>query len=553
MALYKYTLPSGSEFSLNAPDGTTQAQADLIFYEQVAAGTFVGYRVGDSLNRPEEALSNFGLTRLERGTAGVDDRTLLAIIQNLPLVSTLPNLNGVVANSVTQADVILAKEGLGPSAIGPLSPPQVQTILGQTLATVDQPSTELTQAKGLGAYGLNALQLERACYLKPGTVDRYLGGVASNTFSNPANFKEVLGTPGIWTGKDGVTSADMLLASPELQAKVQTTLMQNSYKTLVSAGAIAPKTPAASQPYTGAGQVYSSSQTLVATTALTVIASGLGYNGSNTLFSDFSGLFRTAPPSGSNIVNQIPGGDITTLASGAISSTAGAVAAVGQVNSVNSALTAASAVTTAVNQDIGALVATSSKVGTAVTTAWAQGTKVLDDPKAAADRLLAGAQDQANSLITNIEGQVRTAADTARNQATALVDQGKQAMDNLAKAAKNAVAFADTKLSSLVAGVKKAAAFSNTVDRTTVDAAITRVIGSDKIPSPKFELPNLASLGVTQDIAKAQEIIKQAQATSTAIINQGQQLYAQATAVGNQAQAAVNTAQNQINIITPRG
>lgn len=538
MSIFKYTLPSGSEFVLEAPSGTTQAEADKIFYEQVASGAFVGYRVGDSLTHPVSALTNFGLTRLERGTAGVDDKTLLAVIQNLPVVGTVPTLTTVpVANPVTQADVVLAKSGLGPKAIGSLSSPQVQTLLGQLAASTAQDAELLTQEKGLGLFGLNALQLERAGYLKPGTVDRYLGGPAVNTFSNPDNFVATLQSPSVWTGKDGITSAELLQADADKQNMIQQNLMQESYATLVANGTIKPAVTEATQPSVSTGQVYSTSQTLVATTALTVIAAGLGYNGSNTLFADFANLFKTSSP---DIATQVPGGDVTTLASGAIASTAGAFAAVGQVNDVNSAVTAANKVTTAVNQDIGALVTTSSKVGTSVTTAWSKGEGALANPGAISDKLLAGAEDKAKALYSNVEGQAKAALDGAKAQAEALVAQGKQAIDNIAKSAKNAVAFADTKLSSLVAGVKKAAAFNNTVDRSTVDTATTRIIGSEKIPSPTYELPNLQSLGITQDIAKAQEILKTAQNTGTAIVNQGQALYNQGTQIAGQAQGQFN-------------
>ena len=50
MSQFKYTLPSGAEFTLQAPADTTQAQADLIFYSQVAAGAVAGFTVGQSIS-----------------------------------------------------------------------------------------------------------------------------------------------------------------------------------------------------------------------------------------------------------------------------------------------------------------------------------------------------------------------------------------------------------------------------------------------------------------------------------------------------------------------
>ena len=531
MSIFKYTLPSGSEFVVDAPTGTTQAQADKIFYEQVASGAFVGYRIGDSLTSAETALTNFGLTRLQRGTAGVDDQTLLAVIQNLPIVESVPTLTSVpVVNPVSQADFITTKAGLGPRAIGPLSSTQVQTIMAQIAATVAQPADQITQAKGLGQFGFSALQLERAGCLKPGTVERYLGGPAVNTFSNPDNFVQVLNTPSVWTGCCGVFSAADLLGNPDKQNFIQQQLMRQSYAALVASGTIKPTTTSATQPATNTGQVYSANQDLVTTTAFTIVAGNLVdnriNNSNNRLSTDVFSSNETT------VSSQVPGGDVTSLVSGAIrsaSASARATAGVGQVTDVNSAITAANNITTAVNKDIGALVSASSKIGPAATEAWAKTKGALANPGAITDKLLAGAEGKATALATG-----------AKAQADALVAQGKQAIDNIAKSAKNAVDFADTKVSGLVAGVKKAAAFSNTVDRSTVDTAVTRVIGSEKIPSPRYELPNIQSLGIQQDIAKAQEVLKTAQNTGQAIINQGQAIISQGQALAAQTQGQFN-------------
>ena len=71
MANFNYTLPSGESFVLRAPEGTTQAQADRIFYSQVAAGGLVGYVPGQTLTSVVSNLTEFQLSRLDRGTAGV--------------------------------------------------------------------------------------------------------------------------------------------------------------------------------------------------------------------------------------------------------------------------------------------------------------------------------------------------------------------------------------------------------------------------------------------------------------------------------------------------
>ena len=64
----------------------------------------------------------------------------------------------------------------------------------------------------------------------------------------------------------------------------------------------------------------------------------------------------------------------------------------------------------------------------------------------------------------------------------------------------------------MVSGVQPAAGFTNTVDRATVDAAVTRVIGSPLITPPTYELPSASSLGTTADISAAKNLLAQAQA-----------------------------------------
>ena len=502
MAIFKYTLPSGAKYTVEMPAGTTQAQADKTFYEQVAAGTFVGYRVNDQLTHPTQALTNFGISRLQRGTAGVDDTTYLAVIQNLPIVGSIPTLTSVpVANPVTQADVITVNPGLTPTAVGSLTGPQIQTLMAQTAASTDQPYYIMTQEKGIGKYGFNAPQLERVGYIKLGTTDRYLGGIAANTFSNPDNFVAIMNTPTIWTGKNKVVSVDVILGSEALQNKIYREIMQLSYDALVAAGTIQPRNTAATQPSVSVGQVYTPYQTLVAADAVTVLAaSPLDIN------------------TATSVTNVIPDGDMTTIVNGAVTETN--TASQSFINSIN----AANSAINRVNADIGALVSTANKYGPAVASAYSKASGLLDG-KLSTDALLNGAKGQAEALLGSVKGQAEAIVGNVKGQAEALVAQGKQAMDNIAKSAQSAMDFAQTKLSSLVTGIKKGAAFTNTVDRASVDAAVTRVIGSGKIPTPTFEIPNLASLGVNQDIAAAQ-------AQLASLQSQGQQVVGQLTRLG---------------------
>lgn len=587
MAIFKYTLPSGATYQLDAPAGTTQAQADKIFYEQVAAGTFVGYKKGDTLTHPAEALSNFGITRIERGTAGVDDQTLLAIISGLPIVAPLPTLATVpIVNPIDQANYIEVTsnpEGvfsLPPTAVGQLDPTQVQAIMAQTAAVVDQHFTVVTTDAGVGKYGFNCKQLERAGLIKPGMCELYCP-TDPNTGANPPNFVQFMTSPTPWTGLNGVNSVTDITVDEATQNHIQEQLMKQSYQQLVDNGTIVPPTPTVTTPSISTGQVYSSSGTLVQTTALTLIASGLGYNGANALFSDFTNLFSSTSATGlytqavsvlgsagntiDNLTSSLssnPLGTITSsleklggnavaefssalssLSSGAVGFASNALDnitnstgnAVTQLSGLATGLTGgnvanvAASISSTINSDVGALVANSSKYGTALTTAWAQGstaiTTIGSDLQAAGNAAIA----QGQAALAGVE-----AAYTAGKEA---ITAG---LDKLGKASQFSVNFSDFSLSSLVAGVQPAAAFNNTVNRATLDAAVNRIIGSEKISPPVFELPSLSSLGTLADISAAKNLLSQAQTVASNIGNQVVNIQGQATGLLNTAQAQVN-------------
>jgi hypothetical protein len=131
------------------------------------------------------------------------------------------------------------------------------------------------------------------------------------------------------------------------------------------------------------------------------------------------------------------------------------------------------------------------------------------------------------------------------------------AMNNVGKMAQFAANFAQNKLSSLVSGVQAAAGYEGTLDRKVLDNAVSKVLGSDKIPQPEFTVPDLSKLDIAQAkayLAQAQGAVKQVQGAIGTIQNQAQQLVAQAqgtvNAVTSQVAAVQNQAQNTVNNIT---
>jgi hypothetical protein len=320
MSKFTYTLPSGTKYVLNAPSGTTQLEADKIFYSQVAAGSLVGYKPGDILTSPATILTNFGLSRLQRKTAGVDEKTLLAIVSGLPIVAPIPSLpTASVQNPISQADFVQVLSNprgninglvdIQPQGIGPLTPVQVQALMAQLAAVVDQPSADITQEKGVGKYGFNSVQLERAGYIKPGFSNRYCR-LNATTQQNPTNFVSYMKSPAPWTGVNGVTTVDDILANDALQNQIQHNLMSQSYDGLVATGTIIPPTPTVTTPSVSTGQVYTNDGILTSITPLTLLtSSGIGINSTD------SNLLRAVAGNALVTLNSLNGlnGNISSL------------------------------------------------------------------------------------------------------------------------------------------------------------------------------------------------------------------------------------------------
>lgn len=112
----------------------------------------------------------------------------------------------------------LAKQTPSLGAIGNLNQGDVTATLAQASKLVGQGVTELTNSGGLGKFGFDATQLERAGFIKPGTAVQFLNQGANQ-------LSDVIKSPTVWTGKDGVRGPEDLLGNENLQSKIQQGLM----------------------------------------------------------------------------------------------------------------------------------------------------------------------------------------------------------------------------------------------------------------------------------------------------------------------------------------
>ena len=399
---------------------------------------------------------------------------------------------------------------------------------------MDQAADVISDETGVGQYGLSCQQLEMAGYVKPGTWQQFLQNGSSTLV-------DVLNAPGIWTGCEGITSADDFLQNVNAQNAAQSTLMRDGYNSLQAAGVIT--TPAAQSVSAVVGTVYTGTN-LALTNATTTIT--------NTVNSQVASLVTNASQYGTQLTAQwardLPG--LTTLTSN-LTSIKGLSALSSQIPGLSSLGSLTSGITpnlASVKTAMDTLGKASQFASTASSTlsggldklsnlSVSNLTSNLPSVSAITGQLQGRLTGQATALAGQLQGQASALAGQAQAQANALLAQAQGQFNSL-------IAQGD----SLVSNVQKAAGFANTVNRASVDTAFTKILGSSKIPVPSFgaDLPSSASIGAALDISKAQAALKNLQGQGTALLNQAQGLASQAQGQANNLLASARTSVNQI-------
>ena len=112
-----------------------------------------------------------------------------------------------------------------------------------------------------------------------------------------------------------------------------------------------------------------------------------------------------------------------------------------------------------------------------------------------------------SALTGQLQGKATALAGQLQGQASALLGQAQGLAGNFTNININSLLGGTG--DSLVASVQKAAGFSGTVNRATVDVAMVKVFGSSKIPVPSLgaNLPDSSSIAAALDIGQAQTIL----------------------------------------------
>jgi hypothetical protein len=274
-----------STFEVKGPPGMTFEQAKAIFDKQVKTGALVGFKSGDTLSAATQAADGLAaaqsqLTQAQSGITGALGAGIPGAAGAIGKVSsaaaaaggalggfltgTAAGLSGAVGPAVssisgaitgaagqlnsiaTQAigtinkvitgtpvtspiDVAnFAKQTPALTSIEGMAQPEVTAVLAQAKNLVGQGSAVLSDTKGVGEFGLNVSQLEKAGVLKP--------GIAALAEKFNSSISSVLKSPAAYTGKDGIKDVSSLLASVPKQTEIQQTLMAQGLNDLKAIG-----------------------------------------------------------------------------------------------------------------------------------------------------------------------------------------------------------------------------------------------------------------------------------------------------------------------------
>lgn len=223
MSVFKFTGPDGKVFEIQGPSGATFDQAKAIFDKQLASGGLTGIPVGGVVNAVTQAAGGVSSALAQIGAKATELTKQISGSINLPT-----KLGALIPNAISVSDFVNTK--ISSLNIGTIASNQIQGLVAQASASVNQAANAITNAKGLGQFGLDANQLQLSGLIKPGIADQIK--------QVPDKFKEILSSPTSWTGKLGAVNLDSVLNNSGLQTSVQQGLMNANFDQLKQLGTI---------------------------------------------------------------------------------------------------------------------------------------------------------------------------------------------------------------------------------------------------------------------------------------------------------------------------
>jgi hypothetical protein len=256
MSIFNF-LSNGKSFNVKGPAGLTLEQAKQIFDKQSSTGSLVGLKPGSILSAVNQAAAGLksAIASVGQGLSGITGALGSGISSAAGQIGSLvksggsaimsladkatSTIKGIVGNSTPTNPIGIAdfaKQDSALTSIGKMGTGAVTGVLAQAKNLVGQGVSTLTNGKGLGSFGLNVSQLEKAGYVKPGT-SKFLAAGSSALSS-------VLKSPSVFTGKDGIKDVNGLLGNAGAQSKIQQGLMVSGTAALKEIGVPVDKLPA---------------------------------------------------------------------------------------------------------------------------------------------------------------------------------------------------------------------------------------------------------------------------------------------------------------------
>lgn len=245
MSKFSFTSPDGQQFEILGPPGATEAQARAIFEQQVKSGGLVGLRPGEVVSAVTQAASG-----LRSALSQLGIRLPSTVDQAFDLAR-----KAQLINPISAADFV--KQAAPNFSLGPLTNADVQGLMSQAAAQTAQGLRAVSADKGIGKFGLDISKLENTGFIKPGTAQSYARAgapsVSQQDIDEAAKINAEGGdttpeqiarnrqlnnflTPSFFTGKNGVSNLQTILADEAVQNTIQGTVLKQSYDLLTRSG-----------------------------------------------------------------------------------------------------------------------------------------------------------------------------------------------------------------------------------------------------------------------------------------------------------------------------
>jgi hypothetical protein len=291
MSNFTFTGPDGATYEVQGPANATFAQAQAVFSQQTSTGGLTGLPVGGLVNAVTQSAGGLSSALAQLGPQAIGLTKQIGNYINLPNLTGLP-----VPNAITVSNFVDTRTTA--QSIGTIGSIQIQGLVAQTAASVNQATDVITNTKGLGQFGLSADQLQLSGLIKP--------GLAEQINLDPSKLTSILSSPTSWTGKLGATDITSVLGSGSLQTAVQQGLMSTNFDQLKQLGTITGLESA-----TQLGPLVNVATKFSAGTATEWLSSATGASGITSAIT--SGL-------GGNISGLISGTGVGSLLSGSAGS-----------------------------------------------------------------------------------------------------------------------------------------------------------------------------------------------------------------------------------------